>query len=168
MDTLTKEDRDESVGAEILEGHWSDTGRALPEGRSLRYADDAGAEASCKTRRGIGAETQPETSGLSTKTVLWSVAAIKLVALAVVCVAFPVPGTVMLVTNLLLCIGSPLNHSGWAFTVMLAVNVVLWQVACLSCPGLSSRAAMLCAFVFTVVMWLPIRVQPSGSRAARR
>ena len=70
----------------------------------------------------------------------------------------------MLVTNLLLCISSPLNYSGWAFPAMLAVNVVLWQVACLSCPGLSSRMAMLCAFVFTVVMWLPIKVNQTVNK----
>ena len=105
---------------------------------------------------------------MSITPVLWSVVAIKLVALAVVCIAFPVQGSAMLVTNLLLCVGSPLSRSGWAFTVMLAVNVVLWQVACLSCPGLTSRAAVLCAFVYTVVMWLPIRTGQAGGRIARR
>lgn len=97
-------------------------------------------------------------------TVLWAVVAIKLMALAAVCVAFPFVGTAMLVTNLLLSLFSPMRNSAWAFTLMLAVNAVLWQIAGLCCPGLLGAPAMLCAFVFAIAVWLPFPVL----RAPRR
>ena len=91
-------------------------------------------------------------------TVLWAVVAIKLMALAAVCVAFPFVGTAMLVTNLLLSLFSPMRNSAWAFTLMLAVNAVLWQIAGLCCPWLLGAPAMLCAFVFAIAVWLPFPV----------
>jgi len=99
---------------------------------------------------------------LSTTPLLWAVVTIKLVVLAAVCIAVPLQGSALLVTNLLLACFSRRRNRGYMFTVMLMVNVVLWLLAGLSCPWTTGRTCVLFAFLMTIAIWLPVPALTSG------